>query len=84
MNLQSSENIDSVCSHFQPLSQNSGVIRGKFSCAGERAHPGREGSLPDGTSSGSGSSSSSSAASYRYISGATGVMGVIAAMFGML
>lgn len=86
MNLQSSEQINSVCDHFKPLAQSNGVIKGPYSCAGERANPQGEGTLSDGTSSGSGGGSGddTNAASTRYISGASVVMGVIAAIFGML
>jgi len=83
MNLQSSENIDEICSHFQGL-KGDRTIKGPYTCAGERSNPQGQGSLPDGTSSGSGSSDSPNPANKAYISGATGVMGVIAAIFGML
>jgi hypothetical protein len=86
MNLQSSEQINDVCDHFKPLSSSNNVIKGPYTCAGERANPRGQGTLQDGTSSGSGggSSSSDNAAPTRYISGATGVLGVMAAIFGML
>lgn len=86
MNLQSTEQINAICNHFKPLASSNNVIKGPYTCAGERANPKGQGTLQDGTSSGSGGGSSNSpnAASHRYISGATGVMGVIAAIFGML
>lgn len=85
MNLQSSAQINQVCDYFQPLAQSNSVIKGPYTCAGERANPRGQGTLSDGTSSGSGNSSESgNAASTRYISGATGVLGVLAAIFGML
>ncbi|KAF2766407.1 hypothetical protein EJ03DRAFT_330139 [Teratosphaeria nubilosa] len=86
-NLQSSEDISDACNHFKPLSGNNNVIKGTYTCAGKESTPGGTGTLSSGTNSGSGSGSSStasSAANAMYISGATGVMGVIAAIFGML
>ena len=86
MNLQSSEQINGVCDYFEPLASSNNVIKGPYTCAGERSNPRGQGTLQDGTSSGSGGDSSESpnAANHRYISGATGVLGVIAAIFGML
>ena len=92
-NLQSSEDLGNTCERFSSLNQ---VIRGEFSCKGREENPQGQGSLADGTSdSGSGGSSTSSsdssdstssgsAASTVYISGATGFMGVVAAIFGLL
>jgi hypothetical protein len=89
-NIQSSEDITSVCNHFMPLSGSSNVIKGAYSCKGGEASPGGSGTLPSGTNSGGGSgtsgssSKSSSASSALKITGATGFMGVVAAMLGML
>jgi hypothetical protein len=83
-NLQSSADINSACSHFSSLSGSNNVIKGTYTCKGEESNPGGTGTLPSGTNSGGSSSSSSSAATAIYISGATGFMGVIAAIFGML
>lgn len=84
-NLQSTANIDSVCSTFKPLSGSNNVIKGKYTCAGQLSHPGGQGTTP--TSSGSSSTSSQSGAAsgfYAQSASITGVMGVIAAIFGML
>lgn len=84
-NLQSSGDIDAACAHFKPLSGQNNVIKGPYVCAGERQHPGGTGTLASGTNSGSGSGSqSSSPANPLIIPGATGVLGVVAAIFGML
>lgn len=85
-NLQSTENIESACSHFEPLSGQNNVIKGEYTCKGEEDSPGGTGTLPAGTNSGSGSgsSSSSSAAHPILIPGATGLLGVVAAIFGLL
>lgn len=83
-NLQSTENLDDVCNHFQGLAGSNNVIKGEYTCSGEESNPGGAGTLPDGTNSGSGSSSSSSAAVPMLIPGATGVLGVVAAIFGLL
>ncbi|EKG21451.1 hypothetical protein MPH_01249 [Macrophomina phaseolina MS6] len=82
-NLQSSENIDSTCSHFKSLSGNSNVIKGKYQCAGSQANPGGADTTP--TSSGSGSSASSTgAAGHLDVTNAAGLgaAGVLAAMLG--
>jgi len=83
-NLQSSADISSSCSHFKTLSGSNQVIRGKFTCEGEKQKPGGVGSS---TSSGSSSTSSQSgiaAGTYAQSASITGVLGVIAAIFGML
>lgn len=77
-NLQSTSNIS--CDTFEELRSNR-VIKGKYTCVPDSANP--EGL--DGTSTTSdGSSSSSSAAHPMIIPGATGVLGVVAAIFGLL
>lgn len=79
--LESTKNIDTVCSHFQPLKK-SDTIRGKYNCvSGGSSASGSDGG--SGTSSGGGSSTSSSAAQAAFIPAATGLLGVIAAIFGM-
>ncbi|KAK5138317.1 hypothetical protein LTR08_003378 [Meristemomyces frigidus] len=87
-NLQSTKNIDTACSHFEPLSGENNVIKGTYTCSGEEASPsGVTTGSGSGSSSGSSSSASSTASSSAnavYISGASGLMGVVAAIFGML
>lgn len=86
-NLQSSGDISDACNTFEPLSGSNNVIKGTYTCHGGESNPGGTGTLSPGTNSGSGSSSSSTASSSAngiYISGATGVMGVVAAIFGLL
>ncbi|KAK5698589.1 cell wall protein Ecm33 [Elasticomyces elasticus] len=86
-NLQSAADISSSCDHFQPLSGSNNVIKGTYTCSGGEATPGGTGTLSPGTNtggSGSSSASASSSANVVYISGATGLMGVIAAIFGVL
>lgn len=80
-NIQSSENIDSTCSHFKSLSGSSNVIQGKFTCAGSQSNPGGAGTTPSGTS---GSSASKTGAAGRMEVGPyLGLAGVLAAMVGM-
>ena len=86
-NLQSSQNLTSACNHFQPLSGPNNVIKGTYTCSGGEASPGGTGTLSSGTNSGNGGSSSSSSHSFAhplYIPTATGFLGVVAAIFGML
>merc|ERR1712070_962167 len=86
-NLQSSRDISEACDKFDGMHDRSGVIKGEYTCKGADPNPQGTGTLPDGTSDGgtssssSSSSSSDSGASTIYISGATGVMGVVAAIF---
>ena len=82
--LQSTGDITSACSHFQPLSGQNNVIKGTYTCSGKEASVS---GVASGTSTATGSTTSStkaSAANTVYISGATGLMGVVAAIFGML
>lgn len=79
-NLQSTQNIDSICSNFQSKAGSNNVIKGTFTCR-STSTPGGVGSLPAGTSSGT---SQSSAAQPMLIPGATGLLGVVAALFGLL
>nr|OQO15774.1 hypothetical protein B0A51_16742 [Rachicladosporium sp. CCFEE 5018] len=86
-NLQSSKDLTDTCNHFQPLSGQNNVIKGTYSCSGGESTPGGSGTLPSGTNSGSGTSgstTSSSASTAVTITGATGLLGVVAAIFGML
>lgn len=88
-NIQSSGDVSSSCSTFQPLSGPNNVIKGTFTCAGEQSKPGGQGSTPTGTATGGSSSSTASQSGtangfYAQSAAVTGVMGVIAAMFGML
>ncbi|KAK3722728.1 cell wall protein Ecm33 [Vermiconidia calcicola] len=84
-NLQSEQNIDDACEEFRPLAGGRGsVIKGPFTCEGKLRNPGGVGSSGGSRTGSGGSSSSSGAANAVYISGATGVMGVVAAIFGML
>ncbi|OQN99032.1 hypothetical protein B0A48_14893 [Cryoendolithus antarcticus] len=86
-NLQSSKDLTNTCNHFQPLSGQNNVIKGTYSCSGGESTPGGSGTLPSGTNSGSGTSgstTSSSASTAVTITGATGLLGVVAAIFGML
>jgi len=83
-NLQSSSDITNACNHFQPLSGQNNVIKGTYTCKGDAATPGGVGSVQGGTNSGGSNSTSKSGANTVYISGATGILGVVAAIFGML
>lgn len=87
-NISSSQDISSICSHFQPLSGQSNVIKGSYTCNSKLGNStSSSSSSSSGTSSSSGSSSSSSPSSAAYavqISGATGLLGVVAAIFGLL
>lgn len=79
-NLQSTQDINSVCSHFKPLSGQNNVIKGTFTCSTTKT----PGGVGTSTSSGSGGTTSSGAANPMLIPGATGVLGVLAAIFGLL
>ena len=84
-NLQSTEDITKACTHFRPLSVANSVIKGPFTCLGETSNPGGTGTLKPGTVAGAGGGDSTTgAASSVYVSGATVLMGVAAAIFGML
>lgn len=87
-NLQSTENIDPTCTTFNNL-HSKGTIQGKVTCKGQQASPS---SAPSGTGSSSGSGSSSTSTQkgdaarelYARSAAVTGVMGVFAALLGML
>lgn len=83
-NIQSSAEL-SGCDAFQKL-KSSSAIRGKYYCNGTVAKPSGVGSNPSTTGSGSSSKSTSTgAASAMYVpTAAAGVMGVVAALFGLL
>ena len=90
-NLQSNQNLDDACSAFQKYKDDS-VIKGVFTCRGEESDPEGTGSdAPEGTSSGSSGGSKSgskggdsSAAGALKITGATGILGAVALLFGLL
>jgi len=83
-NIQSSSEL-SGCDAFQKLKSGS-EIRGKFFCNGTVAKPSGVGSNPSVTGSGGSSKSTNTgAANSMYIpTAAAGVMGVVAAVFGLL
>ncbi|THZ79989.1 GPI-anchored cell wall organization protein Ecm33 [Aureobasidium pullulans] len=83
-NIQSSSVLGG-CDAFQKL-KSGGEIRGKFYCNGTVAKPSGVGSNPSVTGSGSSSKSTASgAANAMYVpTAAAGVMGVVAALFGLL
>jgi len=83
-NIQSSAQLGG-CDAFQKLKSGS-QIRGKFFCNGTVAKPSGVGSNPSVTGSGGSSKSTNTgAANAMYIpTAAAGVMGVVAALFGLL
>ena len=83
-NIQSSSVLGG-CDAFQKLKSGS-QIRGKFFCNGTVARPSGVGSNPSVTGSGSSTKSTSTgAANAMYVpTAAAGVMGVVAALFGLL
>ncbi|KAG9755045.1 hypothetical protein KCU75_g12687, partial [Aureobasidium melanogenum] len=83
-NIQSSAEL-SGCDAYQKL-KSSSQIRGKYYCNGTVAKPSGVGSNPSVTGSGSSSKSTSTgAANAMYVpTAAAGVMGVVAALFGLL
>ncbi|WPH01086.1 Hypothetical protein R9X50_00392100 [Acrodontium crateriforme] len=85
-NLQSTGDISKACDHFQSIAGSSSVIRGTFTCHYNDASAGGIGSGSTGVQNGGdGSSTTSSAAAVpMLIPGATGVLGVLLAMLGML
>lgn len=87
-NLQSSGDITSDCSTFSALHSSNGVIKGKFTCAGEQSKPSGQGSSVTGTATGSSSSSTSTsksgAAAFAAPGAISGLMGVVAVFFGLL
>lgn len=92
-NVQSTSDISSECSKFQNEAGPNDVIKGDFQCAGKQDTP--SDATPTGSSAttsgdgGSGSSGSGSSGNFAGPIGVpsmqmTGVMGVIAAMIGLL
>lgn len=79
--LLSSNNVGSTCTHFNSLKSSSG-IRGTYECKGGQASAATKGGSNSGSSSGSGSGKSG--ANSLIIPYATGIIGVVAAIFGML
>lgn len=88
--LVSQQNIDTPCGNFKDLKDN-GVIKGTYTCRGEEEDPSST-SVPEGNSngnSGSGgkggsSGSKDSGASTMQITGAAGILGVVAVTFALL
>lgn len=89
--LVSKQNIDTPCGDFKDLKDN-GVIKGTYTCRGEEADPSSS-DVPEGNSNGNGGSGGSkggssgskdSGASTMQITGAAGILGVVAVMFGLL
>lgn len=78
-NLESTENIESTCNHFKAISGANSDIRGKFTC--ESAQKNVPGEV---SGSGSNSGNSGSGAASLIIPYATGIIGIVAAVFGML
>ncbi|PSK34473.1 hypothetical protein C1H76_9413 [Elsinoe australis] len=83
-NLQSSANIDQTCSRFQPLTGRDNVIKGEFTCRGMQSRPGGVGTPASGSSSSSSQSGAAGKELYARSSAVTGVLGVFAALLGML
>ena len=81
MNLQSKKDIQDVCDKFKSMAGSNKVIKGRYRCSSKKSNPG---GLNSKTSSGDGSTESGNSAAGFYISGPLGVMGVLAALFGML
>lgn len=92
-NLQSEQDLTDVCPEFEKYESDS-VIKGSFTCRGEDTDLGGSGSKDTGSSpsgngggdgdSGSSGSDSDSAAASLKITGATGILGVVAVLFGLL
>ncbi|KAF2100629.1 hypothetical protein NA57DRAFT_54707 [Rhizodiscina lignyota] len=85
-NIQSSKDISSDCSTFSNEQGPNDVIKGDYQCAGSQTRPGDANTTPSGTSSSGGSSGKTGAAGHIEIpaTALTGVLGVLAAMVGML
>ncbi|KJX96450.1 gpi-anchored cell wall organization protein ecm33 [Zymoseptoria brevis] len=77
----SSKSINETCSTFDGLQGENNVIKGDYLCQGETE---TSTSDQDGTSTGNKPKKSSGAANPMLIPGATGVLGLFAAMFGLL
>jgi len=89
-NLNSQGDVQSDCQHFKSLSGNSNVIKGKYTCnfVASSASGTQSGSVmvaSGATGSASSTSTSKSSASGMYVpSAATGFMGVLAVLFGLV
>lgn len=80
-NVQSQQDITSTCSTFQSLSGSNNVIQGLYYCNGSVANPATGGAT---TTSSGGSATSSGAANFMPVPAVTGLLGVVAAIFGLL
>jgi hypothetical protein len=84
-NVQSSKDISSDCNTFQGEAGPNQPIKGTYQCAGSQTNPGDANTTPSGTGASSGASKTGAASHLDMPSGAmTGVLGVLAAMLGML
>ncbi|GAM82836.1 hypothetical protein ANO11243_008220 [Dothideomycetidae sp. 11243] len=81
-NLQSTADISSTCTTFNNL-HSSGTIQGKVTCAGKESNPGGLGSSPSSSST-STQKGEAGRDMYARSSAVTGVLGVFAALLGML
>jgi hypothetical protein len=81
-NLQSTEDISASCTTFKAEQGANSVIKGKYVCAGSQSTPGNINSSPTG----SGSSTTKKAAAANVIPNTAigGLLGVVAAVFGLL
>lgn len=82
--LVSDADITDSCNTFKSESGTSAVIKTTPNCQGMDPNALTEGGNGTSTSSGSSSTTSSSTANAVVITGATGLLGVVAAIFGML
>ncbi len=82
--MQSSEDIEEVCSGFREMAGRNDVIKGEFTCEGELSRPGGADSTP--TEEDDASSTESSLASALDMSSVSmfGITGVVAAVLGLL
>lgn len=85
-NLQSSGDLNNTCSNFKSLAGSNNVIKGTFTCSGAVEDPSSDPSSASATTSGTSSSSTakSAAAGFAAPVAVTGLMGVLAAVFGLL
>ncbi|KAF4551642.1 putative GPI-anchored cell wall organization protein [Elsinoe fawcettii] len=83
-NLQSTADISAVCSRFNGLRGRDNVIKGQYTCEGRQSNPGGVGTRPSGSSGSASQSGSAAKDLYARSSAITGVLGVFAAMLGML
>ena len=84
-NVQSSKDISADCSTFAGEAGPNSAIKGTYQCAGSQTNPGDANTTPSGTGAGSSPSKTGAASHLDMPSGyMTGVLGVLAAMLGML